>query len=359
MSALSRRLTILLIIWVSTLPLVSWNGWFEVPKMMVFWTGSLVLFAHLAIKKELPKNMFLPKNILYGLWLIIGLFASFGANNVLDSLIGGSYRKQGLVFFFGMFVLGKTIFSLSKKDKLTLVKFLSITTLVISVAIFYQKLQNKYLLATIGEPNAVASIISLGVVYFFLEKTTNFSLTFFIFSVLSILFIGSLSGFFVLVVLFPLSFLAKRAKSKIFLVIVSLIAISLPIVGALFKKDAPYFESRLQFWKYATSAIEQKPYLGYGFESQELIYEKAYKKDEVPLDFLIVDRAHNLFLDVILWTGILGLFSFFGWLFFELKDLVLGKKYLQFGSILALLAYSMIQPLSIIHWLYLFVFLNI
>jgi len=114
-------------------------------------------------------------------------------------------------------------------------------------------------------------------------------------------------------------------------------------------------EDRLLFWRMGTRAVTEKPLLGYGAESGEFIYNSLFAREKVNLESLIIDRSHNLFLDIAMWSGIPGLLVFCLWLYFSFRRLTEDKKF----AVLSLLLYSFFQPLSIVHWILLIITINI
>jgi len=79
---------------------------------------------------------------------------------------------------------------------------------------------------------------------------------------------------------------------------------------------------RFNFWSGALKSIAQKPLLGYGLENQGEEFIKYYQANWAETGFVnaSTNRAHNLILDILLTTGIVGLIlylwlygSFFRW----------------------------------------------
>ncbi|MBI5401387.1 O-antigen ligase family protein, partial [Candidatus Wolfebacteria bacterium] len=68
------------------------------------------------------------------------------------------------------------------------------------------------------------------------------------------------------------------------------------------------FQTRLLLWKESFEAFKERPILGWGPENFTVAFEKYYK----PQFTTWYDRAHNIFFDYLVMTGILGLFSFLG-----------------------------------------------
>jgi len=113
--------------------------------------------------------------------------------------------------------------------------------------------------------------------------------------------------------------------------------------------------ARLLIWKNIIPAIWQKPLLGYGPENFELVFYKYFN----PKLFLVeyggevwFDRAHNIIIDTLISTGILGLLSYLS--LFLGTSYLLWKKYnkdnqyfWEFSIISGLLAAYFVQNLTV------------
>lgn len=67
-------------------------------------------------------------------------------------------------------------------------------------------------------------------------------------------------------------------------------------------------QTRLLLWKQSIIAFKEKPIFGWGMENFNVPFEKHYN----PYFEVWYDRAHNIFFDYLVMTGILGLLSFAG-----------------------------------------------
>lgn len=96
---------------------------------------------------------------------------------------------------------------------------------------------------------------------------------------------------------------------------------------------------RLELWKTGTQAYLKKPWLGYGLENQPEAYVHYYKSDWAlyARPDTYSDRAHNLILDVLLTSGLIGLL-FFGyfiyWIFSNLNKALKDTKYQDLSAFL-------------------------
>jgi O-antigen ligase len=156
----------------------------------------------------------------------------------------------------------------------------------------------------------------------------------------------------------------KLYKRKMLLKIWLPVLLLIISVGLFFIKNISLtrlpsdIEDRKVFWRLGGSAVLEKPVFGYGAESGEAVYEKIFSEAALPLYELIVDRSHNLFLDVAMWSGFAGLVLFLGWLITVLNNLAKGRKWINVIGVLGWLVFSMFQPLGVVHWVLLVLILN-
>lgn len=295
----------------------------------------------------LKKNIeFLKSDFLFIIWLLLLFISSLLGIHPLESILGGSYRHQGVLFFLGLWLVKKTLEILPEEKKLFLKKGIAAAVMLEAVVVILQMLLGKTHFArplgTLGEPNAVAGFLAIG----------SFFVSFWFLPFLAIFLTGSRAGIVALTVFFLGRF---RRLSFVMILFIVFAAVFVFHRGAELRPKSK-FEDRGLFWQMAATFIKERPIWGWGAESQESLYDKEFARREMPLEGMIVDRAHNLFLDVAIWSGIAGLLAFVGWLVFlgfELKKNTLGL----FG-LLAWLSFSMMQPLGVVHWLLLMLLLN-
>ncbi len=348
----------LFIFWLALLPFVVWNGSYEGPKIFYLLSGAtfLVLFWILRVFRYKKDFDFSKADYLFLVWLVILFISSLLGVHPFESIVGGSYRHQGVIFFLSLWLIGKTVGILNIKEKALLIKSIGASVLiecgvVISQFLFGHLYFGKAL-GTLGEANAVAGLIAIGS-YFVSQSFPKIFLIIPAISIISELSRSGLISFVPNLLVFFEKSIGRLPKYILFLIFG--ISIILVLVFSVTKNPSP-FESRLLFWKMATQEIVERPVLGFGAESGEVIYNEAFQKAQMPLNNLIVDRAHNLFLDAALWSGVIGLLIFSGWLyqsFVSIKDF--GKK----AAFISFLLYSIFQPLSVAHWILLIIIVNI
>lgn len=339
------------------IPIVSWNGYYEEPKIFVFLIGLFTLFIYWIVAYIRNGVVFKINklDLFFILWLLILLISSLVSTDPINAIIGGGYRHQGLIFFLGLWVVGKTIQSISADKKEYLGKFFGWVLVFESFLVMAQVASGKVYfdrpLGTLGEVNAVSGMLAIGLyfIYEYLPKIFSIPL------IISVLLSWSKSG-----ILSTLSFATIAVSSfgktinRILWTILLLVLGIFIYKGITFPTDSK-FENRSQILKSGLFITFEKPLLGYGAESGEYLYEKMFFDMGIPIQDLRIDRTHNLFLDVAMWSGYVGLLVFLFWGFYSFKNVNISKKY----ALIAFLVYSSFQPLSVVHWIYLIVILNI
>ena len=190
--------------------------------------------------------------------------------------------------------------------------------------------------ASFGQPNYLACwlliILPFSAYLFTTTKNKlakNIWALFFVAGVGALFATGSrtaLLTFIVVSILWSLWFFSKKkilSRSKILIIFFSglvtvlvftvFLAISNPSRFNEFsniKKGSAYV--RLELWKSGFQEVLKKPLLGYGLENQKEAYVKHYKVDTAVYSRpnAYGDRAHNLILDILLTTGVIGLLFF-------------------------------------------------
>lgn len=376
------------IVWIFLLPFVVWPWIFEGAKIFWFWLGGffLTLLWIVNLRVKLPK-IITNADYWYFFWLGVLLISSTFGIHPLNSIIGGSYRHQGVIFFFTLWLVGKTVFMLSRKQKEVLTRMLGFGVFIESLLIISQNFVDSTLplatingrpLGTFGEPNAAAGFLAIGTVFLLgnvMSKRGGFGGFFGLMSLLLIFlaiiftesrtailtFLVVLLGIFVVHLV---SCAGKFYKRKVLLrvwlpVLLLTILVSIFIIKGVSLTRLPSdIEDRRVFWRLGWSAILEKPVFGYGAESGEAVYEKVFSEAALPLYELIVDRSHNLFLDVAMWSGFAGLILFLGWLITALNNLLKERKWINVVGGLGWLIFSMFQPLGVVHWVLLVLILN-
>ena len=336
------------VFWLALLPFVVWKGYFEAPKVSYFYFGTLfiVVFWIFKLIRHLENLRLTKPDLWYLGWLTLLLVSSIFGVHPLDSVLGGSYRRQGVLFFLGIWLTGKTIGTLSNLHRGRLMKYVSASVLIEAGIVFAQKLGgNLYFgnaLGTLGEVNTVAGFLAIGSFFVFLA----FPKVSFLIPAFAVFLTQSRSGILSLFTIAGVYVSSLRKKLRVLFFSIIFIALALIMVFISRNKLSSTFESRPLIWELGIESAMARPILGYGAESGEFVYKLAFQNANIPLNGLIIDRAHNLFLDLTIWSGIVGLIFFCGWLVESFKTIGFDRKF-AFASFII---YSFFQPLSIVHW---------
>lgn len=177
---------------------------------------------------------------------------------------------------------------------------------------------------------------------------------------LALLTTGSRAVFFVFlfvstVWLFWFLFKEKKiAFKKIGIILITVLFLGSLFVSFLFFTNQHRFSEmtnlsqgslaiRFNLWQTGWKSFLQKPFLGYGLENQKEVYVSHYK-----VDFALYsrpntysDRAHNLIIDTLLTSGILGLLVFVYFLYGVFSNLIKGLKKQKYSHVSIFLLWSL------------------
>lgn len=339
-----------LFIWLT--PFIVWNGVYEGPKVFWLLTGGVFLIVfwiyRLVIRKQ--EIVFKKTDYFYLLWLLVLTVASILGVHLVESVLGGSYRHQGVIFFFTLWLIYKTVEIIPGDKKAVLYKGIAWAVILEAFIILIQyATKHVYFgrpLGTLGEANAVAGFLAIGSVLVY----ENLPSLLFAIPFISILIAESRSGALTAsAALVPVASRFGGLVRRVSLILLAVFCALFLVLVSKEKSSSP-FENRVLIWNLGVNKIASRPVLGYGAESGEAVYDKAFAEINLPLDGLIVDRSHNLVLDVMVWSGLVGLIPFSLFIYERFKEL---RGYRKYGLI-SFLLYSMFQPLSVVHWLFLF-----
>lgn len=125
------------------------------------------------------------------------------------------------------------------------------------------------------------------------------------------------------------------------------------LTSNLLAKGGEYYgitlNSRTIIWKYAINLIEKRPLLGYGVLSDEAIKNYALYG---------TDHCHNIFIEILFRTGIIGCVCYFYYLFKPFKSMMIKKEDKEFQILLivmiALLVIGFMDYYPMLSYIYLF-----
>lgn len=347
-------------IFLTAIPLVTDFSSFEGIKIIWFFTGSLLLIALYTFRKQ--KLLFNHADFFFMLWIVLLTISSILGIHPIDSVLGNSYRHQGVLFFlliWCVFFLIRNIYN--KRDIILLQSFVMFVGILQVFIVLYQiifrvNVFNYRPLGTLGEPNALAGYLSLVSIFVLFSNKKRYKHLVNIFLFLGVLLTSSKTGIIVFLIIYFLYLINKiRVKRyKYFatvLLIISMlmsILITIKVYPNLFYEGK--YENRPLLWSMALKASSHRLLIGYGAESTQTIYELSFIKEEMPLLNLNIDRTHNIFLDILLWSGLLGLATFLLWIGFSYKDLVGKDNFIGIACLTSFIIFASFHPVGVTHW---------
>lgn len=360
---------IVFIIWLGLFPYILLYGAYEGPKVFWLWIGGFFLSIWWIIRTFRIHAIHISKSVVwFSLWLLTAAIASITGIHPWDSIIGGSYRHQGVLFFFSLLLVWLVLISMRQKFKPLLSTVLAWGAAAESLIIFWQAASDGYArpLGTFGEPNAVAGYLAISLFWMsHLRLKTFLRIIIGTFLCAAIVLTGSRTGIFAAIIMLIgmgwdryRRLLRLYEKEIISLSIIAAIACVILVwkIGA--SKPASPYEDRSLFWQLGAEKILQRPLLGYGLESGEVVYDQAFRSINIKLGDFMVERSHNVFIDVAMWSGIIGLTFFIGWLIRGAKDMVARRDYPRMFAMAAWVFFAFFQPLGVVHWLLLIFLLS-
>ena len=360
------------IIWITLFPFISLYGLYEGPKVWWLWTGGFFIAGWWLYRlyKNLPYHVYAEDTWLLA-WIGVLILASVFGIHPLDSIVGGSYRHQGVLLFFALWLIILTMRFLSSHGRSVLNIMLASGVVLESVVVLVQKigLYSARPLGTFGEPNAVAGYLAVGLYFYSRMKFKPFFKTLgYVLCIWAIVITGSRTGIAAVAILCTVNILGRFMAHhglirKYFMLTgtflcLGFVSVLLFLSFSANRQASPY-ESRPMFWMLGTQEFTKRPLLGYGAETGEIIYDRAFLRINTRLENFMVDRSHNVFLDVALWSGVIGLFVFIGWLTAVGCTFVRTRDFHKFGALIAWVVFACFQPLGVVHWLQLVLIISI
>ena len=333
---------------------------FELAKVALFLLFSflLIIFLLKEIWQGRIRDYFQTIDKVYFSWLVVLLLSTL-INGDFTHLLAGGYRQQGVIFFFLLGIFALVVKKIKQKEIKSIFKLISFVLVIQSLIICGQWLAiklgasvlsyNQRPIGTLGEPNALAGFLVLG-----LPIISQLPILLLVIG--AIILTGSKGAIIALFgQLIVFLFLKKKKRlKKIFLIIPLLFLILIGMIGVYQERKESIFENRWQIWNLGIEAVKKRPVFGYGAEGIVKVYEQEYRRINQPLEGVIIDRSHNLFLDISLFSGLLGLVFFLSWLWQLIQRMVEGRQWALI-HLIGFLIFSFFQPIGVTHWFYLIV----
>lgn len=332
---------------------------YELPKVsFILWGAILISIAYIvpAILHNLKKIYSLTLNrstIITGL-VMVSLLATIVFLPELyqqTAISGNSFREQGILFYFSLIILGYLIFSLVTKQSAKLIAKSFILGGVIQAVLalnqvyyFFQNNQSEllgkglYINGSFGQSNFFSGYIIIGLffsIYFFIKSKISRKVLYFILIVLSLISLifslsywGIISVVFGVILLISYELFVKFDRARFFTVylyVLTALVVILFIFLFRFTGELAFlseFKLRPEIWDsilkiFFGGAIPLGNFIfGYGFDTLRLVFA-----DFGFSSLTRVDRAHNVFLDILSQNGVLGAIIFFAFIVYIYKNI--------------------------------------
>lgn len=361
-------LTSLFMVWLLSLTLVSYAHQFEPTKVFVFYVGGIIVLSYELLSVFRSRFIVTTTTILWGAWVTILTIAGSSTLGPARTFFGSDFRHEGVLFFFLLFWIGYRLSHMSKKARQYMQFGLLFVTVLESLIVLYmywfdsvwKMYSYKGPLGTLGEPNSAASIIGFGLL--FLPNTKKrlwYEFGLMVISGTALFVLHSWVGWIIwaIAVLRRTRSTHRFLKRHVHLLSYAMaLGIVLPTLYIFIHAPVPSQDSRYAMWHMSIAAIIHRP-LGYGPDATDVALNNAFVAANAPLFGLLIERAHNIWLDIALWSGIPGIIIFIHWLKAALTEASLDHED-AFG-VYAWLVFASFHPVGIIQWLYLLYIVNL
>lgn len=386
--ALLPRVSWLLIFTLFALPLIFFP-WaylaFELPKVFLIYLFS-VIAVYLLLKSGLRIGFLNKLHYLYLIFLTWIIFSAILGLSFYQSFWGSYFRMQGILSWICysvlFFISGKILSENHFKKTLSLAILISaastaIFALVEFITLWFfgynhQLLYSGRVISTFGQPNFLGAYLVMSLPFaFFLLKQVNtnwrvligFSIAVIILGIFSTLSRSAYLGLTILAVIWGIyHYRLLLAGVTVTILLFALLANLFPQLvysqWYRFQLDSVSkwtAENRLEIFQKSIQLVLQNPITGYGIENISLAFPKVITVGDLGLKDIVVDSSHNLFLDLMLETGVVGLGLFIILIslsiFFGLKQLKTADK--QSGdfikaAICAVISFLVIHQFSVV-----------
>ncbi len=321
--------------------------------------------------------------------LILGLTSLLGINP-FNSLVGQAPYYQGLIFYLYLYLFSLLVSSESIKLEYWALS-ISLSSAVVSLIavkefiqlnLFHEQILTYAgrVISSFGQPNFYSGFLLFSLPFVYLlslkkDKVSKF-LAYFCFGLI-LVGVGisfSRSTIFILAGFLAFWVLHKIIKSYKALWGVGIFALIFGIMFSLTLSSGIFYdeiirpitsssrvnhefsiERRAFIWPVVTQLVLQRPLLGYGLDNLGQAYatyeapRKIWGIDTIGVSALVVDRSHNLILDLLIFSGVVGLCSFI-YLLIQLLHHI--KHGVAFAFIITFLLWMCFQNPSAVHLIF-------
>ncbi|MBI2022761.1 O-antigen ligase family protein [Candidatus Daviesbacteria bacterium] len=326
---------------------------YEVIKIVFFLfmvgvAGIIWFFLSISKSKDDHKIRWSLLKTISGLFILVLAITSIYGIDPQTSLIGDYPYYQGLLTYIFLF-LAFIFFSVSKISLKEFSRVFALSALLVAfLAVSDFILMNLFsrqvvvysgrIASTFGQSNFYAGflLLSLPFAYYLIGQKEKISfylgIICLVFTSTGILISGSRAAILMLGLLVFFWLLSKAPFKKI-MVFISVVVTSAALfasyyysAGLVFKEiiqprtnqwlidNSP--EKRVYLWEVLAKLILQKPYFGYGLENMGVVYSNFFTSQDInslkipyyySLRNLAVTRSHSYFVDILFFSGIVGL----------------------------------------------------
>lgn len=325
---------------------------FETPKVVIaeILIDTLLFLKIIHLKRTSLKHLLSSQTLFLGIIFLLSIDQLFLFHPSFQNILGNPFRLQGLFLLWHLMIFSYIskdirIVNINKLFYYLSFIFLFLATIILGVN------QNNRAFGTLGEPNALSATALFIFPFVYLKSKWQTRAVFILFAFLIILLSGSragLIGFIVELLFIALISFVRTSFSKATFISLALILFTLFLP---FIEGGSWFENRGTIWQTAINAGFDSPFLGRGFGNiQNSIHNSAVMLNN-PVQYQVVDSAHNFILDYWIQGGIVGVISIVILIFLSLQGFIRHKKVLETMSFLGLITAMLFNPVSVVNLL--------
>ena len=298
---------------------------YEIPKVVVFqwFVRLLALFLVVSFIKK-PRTWKIDDKIATPLVVFLGLSVatSLFGSNTLKSFQGNYYRGDGLVTFFSLISFAFIVnYFWEEKLKIYFSEAIFVATTIASIialAAPFIPFLSKIQAGTFGNSVFLAGflVVCLPLSFYYIKVSEHKFLKFLLILQVFAIFALKVTAPIIILPLFVCLLINKYSKVKYKKVIISSLLVFASVTAILWLKNynldntkSFVAEGRTRIFINGMQGIAKRPVQGYGFSN----FDTAFQTGNWPLKFnddVYVDKAHSEIFEILVTTGIFGLFAY-------------------------------------------------
>lgn len=329
-----------------------------------FFEGSKVIFAEILISCLLIFRLY-SKNglrfkqfnkVLLGSLVLLIIVSVFHlvANQTPTTLFGNPFRLQGtlLLWFLISFSVLSSGISVENKIKPWLIFVILLFQFIFSVIFIGVGAERP--IGTMGEPNALAANVIFMWPFLFFPKPKNWKYWALVAVGITIvgvilLITGSRSGIIAFGIQLIFLYLIRTFYGKALVpTVLCVLLIVLSFASVPYFSRGDKYENRAEIWQSALNASSKTPFLGVGFGNGEYALHDGSVRLNNHLQGHYVDSSHNIFLDYLLQSGVIGLLALMYLIFNTLRQFIARNNIRNITLFLGIIASLSFNPASVV-----------